>query len=65
MAGLSPKHFVTVASPWLGVRFHTHIPVPDWLEWLKGSMIKWPNGQTGRDLYLEVSSCRDSLSCLY
>ena len=50
IAGLEPTHFVTIASPWLGVRFHTFLNVP---HWVSRPLVTLPNGQTGIDLFLD------------
>jgi len=34
ISGLQPLNFVTTASPWLGVRYHTYIDVPDFIKWV-------------------------------
>ena len=48
MAGLQPVTFMTVATPHLGVRRYTLVPIPDQLHVTAGLFM----GQTGDDLFL-------------
>ena len=48
IAGLLPETFICIASPFLGVKSHTFLPIPRFLERLIGNII----GDTGRELFL-------------
>jgi hypothetical protein len=49
MAGLHPHSLITIASPHLGVRNYTWIPLPHWFTQSLAPLIF---GQTGRDMFL-------------
>ena len=47
IAGLEPISFVGIASPFLGVKDHTYLPLPSFLEKLIAPVF----GDSGRDLF--------------
>ena len=56
ICGLLPRDFVSTASPHLGVRRFTYIPVPDLLHGLAPPLLI---GQTGSDLFLSDAESED------
>lgn len=47
IAGLEPMSFVGIASPFLGVKGHTYLPLPRGLE----KLLAFAFGASGRDLF--------------
>ncbi|CAN0105744.1 unnamed protein product, partial [Hapterophycus canaliculatus] len=58
VAGLTPSMFMTIASPHLGVRRYTYVPLPTPLHPLAGVVV----GQTGNDLFLKIDKQEDKTS---
>ena len=46
--GLIPENFVAIASPFLGAKDHTYIPLPRYMELFAASIFK----DSGRDIFM-------------